>query len=220
RQGFDVVYAVRKKRKESPLKRAAYALFYRTMRTIAEIEVPIDAGDFCLLDRRVVDVLASLPERNRFLRGLWSWIGFKQVGVEYNRDARQGGVPKYTLRKLVLLALAGYIGFSAFPLRAAAGLGLLSAGAGFALALWALLTKLMNIPSPQGWASTISVNLFVGGIQLLMLGVIGEYLSRVYDEVRQRPLYIVRGCVGFAIDLPAARDGTTNRRVNRREDML
>jgi dolichol-phosphate mannosyltransferase len=218
RQGFDVVYAVRKKRKERLLKRTAYVLFYRTMRAIAEIEVPLDAGDFCLLDRRVVNALVLLPERNRFLRGLRSWVGFKQVGVEYERDIRQGGVPKYTLRKLVRLALSGYIGFSAFPLRTSAGLGFLSASAGFALALWALVTKLMNIPSPQGWASTISVILFVGGIQLLMLGVIGEYLSRVYDEVRRRPLYIVRDRVGLAGDPQVANDGTADRRVNRRED--
>jgi dolichol-phosphate mannosyltransferase len=218
RQGFEVIYAVRKKRKERLLKRAAYAVFYRTMRAIAEIEVPLHAGDFCLLDRKVVNVFISLPERNRFLRGLRSWVGFKQIGVEYERDARQGGVPKYTLRKLVCLALSGYIGFSALPLRAAAGLGFLSAGAGFVIALWALVTKLMN-GSPQGWASTIAVILFVGGVQLLMLGVIGEYLGRVYDEVRQRPLYIIGDRVGPAGDLPAASDGTADRRVNRREEV-
>src|SRR6267143_2615592 len=185
KQKCDVVYAVRKKRKEGVFKRAADALFYRTMRLIAEIDMPLDAGDFCLMDRHVVEVLVSLPERNRFLRGLRSWVGFRQAAVEYERDARHAGKPKYTLRRLVTLALSGYVGFSAVPLRAAAWLGILSATGGFLLILWAVGTKLMDIPSPRGWASTVAVVLFSGGVQLLMLGVIGEYLSRVYDEVRQ-----------------------------------
>jgi polyisoprenyl-phosphate glycosyltransferase len=197
RQGYDVVYAQRKNRKEGLLKRAGYALFYRTMRAMAEIDIPLDAGDFCLLDRRVVDTLVSLRERNRFLRGLRSWVGFKQIGVEYERESRHAGAPKYTLRKLVRLALSGYIGFSALPLRAAAGLGFLAAATGFALAAWAIVTKILDIASPRGWASTLAVVLFVGGAQLFMLGVIGEYLSRVYDEVRQRPIYIVSSHVGF-----------------------
>ncbi|MGH8009648.1 MAG: glycosyltransferase family 2 protein [Candidatus Binatia bacterium] len=217
RQGYEVVYAVRRKRKETFLKRAGYALFYRTMKAIAEIDVPLNAGDFCLLDRSVVDTLAALPERNRFLRGLRSWVGFKQVGVEYEREARHAGVPKYTLRKLIRLALSGYIGFSAMPLRAAVWLGFLSAGTGFTVALWVLITKLMDIPSPRGWASTVALILFVGGIQLLMLGIIGEYVGRVYDEVRQRPLYIVHSRLGFPpvratmtgddLAAPAARPG-------------
>ena len=198
REGYDVVYAVRRKRKEGPLKRAAYAAFYRSMKAISEIEVPLDAGDFCLLDRRVVETLVSLRERNRFLRGLRSWVGFKQIGVEYERDARHAGEPKYTLRKLVGLALSGYIGFSAMPLRAAAWLGVAAAGAGFLLVLWALVSKLAGLYTPRGWASTLAVILFIGGVQLLVLGVIGEYLSRVYDEVRRRPLYVVRSRVGVA----------------------
>jgi glycosyltransferase involved in cell wall biosynthesis len=197
RKGYDVVYAVRKKRKEPLLKRAAYALFYRTMKLIAEIDVPLDAGDFCLMDRRVVDILISLRERNRFLRGLRSWLGFKQIGVEYERDARHAGDPKYTLRKLMGLAISGYIGFSAMPLRLAVWFGLIAAGMGFLVAVWAVFTKLAGIYSPTGWASTIAVIMFIGGVQLLMLGVIGEYLSRVYDEVRQRPHYLVRSQVGF-----------------------
>jgi polyisoprenyl-phosphate glycosyltransferase len=199
RQGYDVVYAVRIKRKESIFKRTAYAAFYRTMRVISEIDVPLDAGDFCLMDRRVVDTLISIRERNRFLRGLRSWVGFKQIGVEYDRDARHAGVPKYTLRKLIDLALSGYIGFSALPLRIATWLGLCAAGTGFLIAIWAILSKLVGIYSPQGWASTIAIIMFIGGLQLLVLGVIGEYLSRVYDEVRQRPLYIIRSRVGFEV---------------------
>jgi dolichol-phosphate mannosyltransferase len=196
REGFEVVYALRRGRKEGLPKRAAYALFYRTLKAISEIDLPADAGDFCLLDRRVVDALAALPERNRFLRGLRSWVGFRQVGVQYERDARASGKPKYTLSKLVRLALSGYVGFSALPLRAAAWLGFAAAAVGFAVGVWAIVTRLLQIPSPRGWASTIAVILFVGGIQLLVLGVIGEYLGRVYDEVRRRPTYIVGSEVG------------------------
>src|SRR2546428_60601 len=154
-------------------------------------------GSAEILDGRVVGAVATLPERNRFLRGLRSWVGFRQVGVEYERDARHAGETKYTLRKLLRLALSGYVGFSAMPLRAAAWLGFVSASAGFAIALWAVATNLLDIPSPRGWASTMGIILFVGGVQLVMLGVVGEYLSRVYDEVRRRPLYIVRSRVGF-----------------------
>ena len=214
RGGYDVVYAVRKKRKEGTLKRAAYALFYRTLKAIAQIDVPLDAGDFCLLDRRVVDALVRLPEQNRFLRGLRSWVGFKQTGIEYERDARHAGVPKYTARKLIRLAMSGYIGFSAMPLRASAWLGFLSASAGFVMALWAVVTKLMGILSPHGWASTLAVILFIGGVQLIILGVIGEYLSRVYDEVRQRPLYIVRSRVG----LPRISYRRAGKRISNRHD--
>ena len=199
-QGYEVVFAVRRRRKEGHLKRGAYAVFYRTMHAMADIDLPLDAGDFCLLDRRVVDTLVGLRERNRFLRGLRSWVGFRQIGVEYEREARVAGEPKYTLRKLVRLALSGYVGFSAMPLRASVWLGLLSSAAGFLLGVWALATKLLGIYSPQGWVSTIVVIMLVSGVQLLMLGVIGEYLARVYDEVRQRPLYIERSRLGFDSD--------------------
>jgi dolichol-phosphate mannosyltransferase len=197
RRGYQVVYAVRRRRPEGRLKRAAYAAFYRTMRAIAEIDVPLDAGDFCLMDRRVVDALVALRERHRFLRGLRSWVGFRQIGVEYERERRHAGEPKYTLRRLVRLALAGYVGFSGMPLRVAAWLGTLAAGAGFLIALWAVITRIAGLYSPRGWASTIAVILFIGGVQLLVLGVMGEYLGRIYDEVRGRPLYVVRSRLGF-----------------------
>jgi dolichol-phosphate mannosyltransferase len=198
RAGYEVVYAVRRKRKESLWKRAAYNTFYRTMKLIAEIDTPLDAGDFCLMDDRVVQTLVALRERNRFLRGLRSWVGFKQIGVEYERAARNAGEPKYTLRKLIKLALSGYIGFSSLPLRLAAWLGLLSASAGFLLTIWVVVEKLRGVVAPQGWASTIAVILFISGVQLIILGVIGEYLGRVYDEVRRRPLYVVSARAGFA----------------------
>ena len=191
RAGYEIVYAVRKKRKENLFKRTSYKIFYRSLQVVANIDVPLDAGDFCLMDRRVVEVLTALPERNRFLRGLRSWVGFAQVGVEYERQARLAGTPKYTLRKLMGLALSGYIGFSAAPLRVASALGACSALAGVGLIIWAVLEKLSSHPTPWGWASTVSIILFMGGMQLGVLGVIGEYLSRTYDEVRRRPLYIV-----------------------------
>jgi polyisoprenyl-phosphate glycosyltransferase len=214
RDGHEVVYAVRRRRKETALKRAAYAVFYRTLRAIAEIDVPLEAGDFCLLDRRVVDTLVGLPERNRFLRGLRSWVGFRQVGIDYERDARFAGTSKYTLRKLLRLALSGYVGFSAMPLRAATWLGFGAASAGFVIALWAVVTKILDVPSPRGWASTLAVVLFVGGVQLLMLGVLGEYVGRVYDEVRRRPLYVVRARLGLD-DEATAHGRETERRVVR-----
>ena len=192
REGYEVVYAIRRNRKEGWPKRMAYSLFYRMMKAMAAIDMPVEAGDFCLLDRRVVDVLISLREQNRFLRGLRSWVGFKQIGIPYDRPARCAGVPKYTLRKLMHLALSGYLGFSVAPLRLASWLGIASASLGFVLILWVLVTKLTHQVTPQGWASTLAVVLFIGGLNLLVLGVIGEYLSRVYDEVRRRPLYLIR----------------------------
>jgi polyisoprenyl-phosphate glycosyltransferase len=215
REGYDIVYAVRRRRKENFLKRTAYVVFYRTLKVIANIDVPLHSGDFCLMDRRVVDTLVSLRERNRFLRGLRSWVGFRQVSIEYERDARLAGLPKYTMRKLINLALSGYIGFSAMPLHAATWLGFFSAGIGFVTALWVLATKLLDIPSPRGWASTLAVILFVGGIQLVMLGIVGEYLSRVYDEVRQRPLYVVRSRLGLGPS-EAVRESEKDQDLNRR----
>ncbi len=191
RAGFEIVYAIRKKRKENFFKRSCYKVFYRSLQIVANIDMPLDAGDFCLMDRRVIDALTSLPEHNRFLRGLRSWVGFAQVGVEYERQARLAGEPKYTFGKLLGLALSGYIGFSAMPLRIASGLGACSALGGLGLFVWAVLQKLTNRPTPWGWASTVSMILFLGGMQLGVLGIIGEYLSRTYDEVRGRPLYIV-----------------------------
>lgn len=198
REGYDVIYAIRRSRRESFLKRAAYKTFYRTLRAIAEIETSLDVGDFCLMDYRVVATLVALRERNRYLRGLRSWVGFKQIGIEYERQSRHAGTPKYTLRKLIRLALSGYIGFSSLPLRAAAWLGILFATLGFVMTIWIVVEKLRGGPfAPQGWTSTVAIILIISGIQLIILGVIGEYLGRVYDEVRRRPLYIVSSQVGI-----------------------
>lgn len=200
RSGYQVAYAVRRTRKESWLRRLVYGFFYRSLRALADIDTPLDSGDFCLLDRCVVEALRAMPERNRFLRGLRSWTGFRQMGVLYDREARTLGESKYSLRKLFRLALSGYVGFSIMPLRIAGLLGLLGAGAGVALAGWAITVKILGETAPPGWASTFAAILFVSGLQLLVLGIIGEYLGRVYDEVRRRPLYILRDRVGFGAE--------------------
>jgi dolichol-phosphate mannosyltransferase len=196
RGGSQVVYAVRRRRTEGRLKRAAYKTFYRTLRHLAEVPIPLDAGDFCLMDRQVVDAMLAMPEGGRFIRGLRTWVGFRQTELPYDRPPRVAGRPKYDLRRLVRLALDGYIGFSAAPLRLASWLGILAAGAGFWVLVWATYTRLTGIPSPRGWPSTMAVILFLGGTQLVVLGIIGEYLARVYDEVRSRPTYIVSRLVG------------------------
>lgn len=200
RSGADVAYGVRSARHEGFLKRMGYAVFYRSMRVMADVEMPLEAGDFCLMDRRVVEVVIRLPERDRFLRGLRAWAGFRQVGVPFPRGERSAGEAKYTFRKLVSLALSGYMGFSILPLRLASMLGLLAAGVGFLLALWVIGVKLSGVAAPQGWASSVSLELLSSGVQLLVLGVIGEYLGRIYNEVRQRPTYVVRDRVGFDPD--------------------
>lgn len=197
REGYQVAYAVRRRRKEGALKRAAYALFYRSLVLISEIELPLDAGDFCLLDRQVIEGMRAMPERQRFVRGLRSWVGFRQVGVEYERQARYAGEPKYTLRKLVRLALAGYVGFSTAPLRLASLLGFLASCLGLLLVVWAVMGRILGSDLPRGWASTLAIVLLLGGAQLLVLGVMGEYLGRMYDEVRARPTYIVSRRVGW-----------------------
>jgi dolichol-phosphate mannosyltransferase len=149
------------------------------------------------MDRAVVDTLVGLRERNRFLRGLRSWVGFRQARVEYERAARHAGRPKYTVRKLLSLAVSGYVGFSSFPLRLAAWIGVFAATTGFLLGVWVITRHYTDPLTPRGWTSMSAIVLFVGGVQLVMLGVIGEYVGRIYDEVRRRPLYIVRARTGF-----------------------
>ena len=195
--GYDVVYGIRESRKESWLKRSAYWTFYRTLQVVARIDIPLDAGDFCLMRRPVVDAVNSLPERNRFIRGLRSWVGFRQVGLKYARAARAGGDPKYTWRRLMRLALDGFIAFSDAPLRLASYLGLV-VGAGAFLAIGVVLYfRLFTDRSIPGFASVAILILFIGGVQLLSVGMMGEYLGRIYDEVKQRPLYVVRETVGL-----------------------
>ncbi len=204
REGYEVVYAVRRKRKENVGKRLCYRLFYRILRRLSSIDVPLDAGDFCVMDRAVVDVLKSMPERARFVRGLRSWAGFRQTGMEYERQARWGGEPKYTVRKLVQLAVNGVLCLSSSPLRWAGWMGITLCGSSILLLLvlivwWFSKATLFGIhPSNSiGWTSIMSALLLLSGIQLLMIGIIGEYLARVFDEVKQRPAWIVARAWGF-----------------------
>jgi dolichol-phosphate mannosyltransferase len=192
RDGYEVVYAVRQKRKEGPLKRLAYYTFYRVLRAISDLEIPLDSGDFCLMDRCVLDALKALPERVRFVRGLRTFVGFRQVGVCYERAAREAGKPKYTFRALVGLALDGLVSFSSYPLHLVTYLGLAAAGLAGVLGLWALVDALYNAQTPRGWASTIVVVLFMSAVQLISLGIMGEYVRRIFLECKGRPTYIIR----------------------------
>ncbi len=192
RQGHDVVYAVRTRRKENIFKRACYFVFYRLLRAISDIDIPLDSGDFCLMDRKVVDVLKHLPEQLRFIRGLRTFVGFRQIGLQYERAAREAGKPKYTLRALVRLAVDGLVSFSGYPLHLVTYLGFASAGLAVAMSVWAFIDSLYNRATPRGWASTIIVVLFMGAIQLLSLGIIGEYIRRIFLECKGRPAFIVR----------------------------
>jgi dolichol-phosphate mannosyltransferase len=192
RGGAEVVYAIRTRRKEGLLKRAGYYVFYRLLRALSDVQIPLDSGDFCLMDRKVVDALKRLPERQRFVRGLRAFVGYRQEALPYARDARQAGRPKYTLRALFRLAFDGLFNFSAVPLRLVSYLGLGGVGMALLLTLWVLADTLFNQRAPRGWASTLVVVLFLGSVQLVSLGVIGEYLQRIFVEVKGRPTYLVR----------------------------
>jgi polyisoprenyl-phosphate glycosyltransferase len=192
REGFEVVYAIRRKRKENIFKRMAYALFYRLLRKLSYLHIPLDSGDFCLMDKRVVSVIKNLHERNRFVRGLRTWAGFRQTGLEYERDARFAGEPKYTFGKLLKLAYDGLFSFSTVPLRLAVYMGFMFSGLSFIGGFIIIYRKIVHQIDVIGWASTIVIMTFLGGLLLMTLGVIGEYISRIYEEVKQRPIYIVQ----------------------------
>jgi glycosyltransferase involved in cell wall biosynthesis len=191
RQGYEVVYAIRTKRKEVLWKRCAYALFYRTLRAVSDIDIPLDSGDFCLMDRIVVDAIKKMSERQRFVRGLRSFAGYRQTGVRYERAARQAGQPKYTFRSLVRLAMDGLIGFSAFPLALIMYVGLGTMGLSFVVGGWLAVTGVVKFEVPAGWALTLWVVLAVGGMNLLSLGIIGQYVRRIFLETKGRPTYII-----------------------------
>jgi dolichol-phosphate mannosyltransferase len=192
REGHDVVYAIRAQRKESWMKRGAYAAFYRLLRRVANIEIPLDAGDFCIMDRRVVDLLTGMPERNRFVRGIRSWVGLDQVGLAYERHARQAGRPKFTFTRLVYLALDGLVSFSYLPLRIITMLGFGVSLLSIILAVFYAIKKLTVGLNPPGFATLIVAIFFLAGMQLVTIGVIGEYVGRIFEEVKRRPLYVVR----------------------------
>src|SRR5260221_4300289 len=204
RQGYDVAYAIRRKRKEGLLKTAACALFYRLLRFLSNIEIPLDSGDFCVMSKRVAEALRQMPERRAFLRGLRAWAGFRQVGIEYQRPPRAAGKTKYPLAKLVGLAMDGIFSFSTWPLRVASYLGfaalLFSMGWGTLHLFWRLLGfELMGHRATElpGWTTLVCGMFFLGGLQLLLLGCVGEYIGRIYEEIKQRPRWITRELVGL-----------------------
>lgn len=190
-KGFDVVYAQRAKRKEGWFLRTAHAIFYRTIAAMADIGLPLDAGDFGLLSRRVIEELRRLPEHHRYLRGLRAWIGFRQIGIVVERSPRYSGASKYGLRGLVRLAFDGIFAFSTVPLRVAALMGLVTVAGSLAYAAYAIYVRLFQGYAPQGFTALIIAITFLSGVQLLFLGIIGEYLGRVYEEGKRRPHYVV-----------------------------
>jgi polyisoprenyl-phosphate glycosyltransferase len=202
RDGNDVVYAVRKSRQEAFIKRGCYAAFYRLLRSLSMVSIPLDAGDFALMDRRVVDCLKALPERSRFIRGLRTWVGFRQAGVEYEREKRFAGVPKYTWSKLVHLAVNGLLSFSALPLRMATAVGFMISLGSLLGIIVALYLKLFTDLAIPGWTTTVIPILVLGGIQLLSIGILGEYIAQIFDEVKRRPLYLVDGVLDSERDSP------------------
>jgi polyisoprenyl-phosphate glycosyltransferase len=195
-KGYDVVYAVRERRDgESRVRLFAIGAFYRLFRRMAATDIPADTGDFRLLSRRAVDALARMPERARYLRGMTSWIGFQQTGVAYRRDARYAGTSKYPFTKLVGLALDGITSFSVAPIRLVTRLGYAMLVFCVGVLAWTLYTRFFTSNAPQGWTSLLAAVLLLGGMQMLGIGIVGQYIARIFEETKQRPLYFVAEAV-------------------------
>jgi dolichol-phosphate mannosyltransferase len=193
KEGYEVVYAVRGEREgESWFKKFTAAMFYRLIYSITDVKIPVDTGDFRLMDRKVVDVLKQMQERHRFPRGMSAWVGFKQIGITYKRAARVAGVTKYPFSKMLKLALNAITGFSYFPLQVATYFGFFSAGISILAIPVVVYMRMMGSGAFFGQATTLIAVLFLGGVQLISLGILGEYIGRLYDEAKGRPLYIVR----------------------------
>ncbi|MFA7673015.1 MAG: glycosyltransferase family 2 protein [Clostridia bacterium] len=192
-EGYDVVYAIRAKRKgETFFKKFTAKVFYRFLKSMCDVEIPVDTGDFRLISRQVSDVLKNLTERNRYVRGLVSWVGFKQTGIYYEREERFAGETKYPLKKMLKLSVDGITSFSTKPLKLSEWVGSIMAIIGFIYAVVIIIRKMAGTNMQEGWASTIVAILIIGGIQLIMLGIAGEYIARIFDESKNRPLYIIK----------------------------
>ncbi|RBN49746.1 glycosyltransferase family 2 protein [Flavobacterium psychrolimnae] len=190
-KGYDVIYAIRKNRKESFLKKLAYSAYYRLQKRISSFNIPIDSGDFSMLSRRVVDTMNDMPEQSRYLRGMRAWVGFKQIGFEYDRDERQAGETKYSWSKLFELAFNGIFNFSDFPIKFITRLGFLTVLFSFIYFVYNVYRKIMYNDVPQGFTATILAIILFSGVQLISLGLIGEYVLRIYNQVRNRPLFVI-----------------------------
>lgn len=204
--GCDVVYATRAHRKEAWWLKLAYFLFYRLLATLSQLNLPLDAGDFALISRRVVEELRRMPEHHRYLRGLRTWVGFRQIGIPVARAQRHSGRSKYSLRKLFELASDGIFAFSIVPLRAATLLGALATGLSGVFAVYSVYAKFFLHRTPQGFTALVLLITFLSGILLFFLGIIGEYVGRLYEEVKARPHYIIRKTVGWPS--PRSRDAS------------
>lgn len=199
RQGYEVVYAQRlQRRREGWFKRFTAYVFYRLLHQLADVDIPTDTGDFCLMDRRVVDALNAMPERNRYIRGLRSWLGFRQTAISFERDPRFAGEVKYTFRKSLALAIDGLVSFSRVPLRISTYLGLFSAAIAILMAILIVYWRFFSPVSPLTGFATIAVAIFfLGAVQLFSIGILGEYIGRIYEEVKNRPLYTLGEVAGF-----------------------
>lgn len=192
REGYDVVYGVRSSRAdETAFKKLTASVYYRLLSRMSPVEIPVDTGDFRLMSRRAIDALSAMPERARYVRGMVAWLGFRQIGVPFARDARHAGETKYPLRKMIAFATDGMISFSAVPLRLATWLGMFMALAAVVYFFYAVWMKVMVGSAIQGWTSLVAVVVFIGAAQLICLGIIGEYVGRIYEEVKRRPLYLI-----------------------------
>ena len=196
-KGYDVVYGTRENREgESRFKLASAKWFYRILNYLSEVSIPLDTGDFRLMDRQVVDQLNAMPEKNRFIRGMVSWIGFNQTSIRYQRNARFAGETKYPLRKMLKFGLDGILSFSVKPLKLSIVMGFLSSGIALLMLLYTVYVRLATDQWQSGWASMLVALLFIGGVQLISIGILGEYIARIYNESKNRPLYIVKKNLG------------------------
>lgn len=208
-EGYDVVYAQRVRRKEGPLLRLAYFVFYRLIASMSRLKLPVDSGDFSLMSRRVVDEIRRSPEHNRYLRGLRTWVGFRQAGVPVERAQRFAGRSKYSLRGLVRLAFDGIFAFSTAPLRAAAVLGAVAVTLSVLFSLYSIYARVVLHRVPEGFTALIVVMTFLSGMNLFFLGVIGEYVGRVYEESKARPLYVIDKLIREGHDRRTGRERRT-----------
>jgi glycosyltransferase involved in cell wall biosynthesis len=207
REGYDVVYGKRIERKgESWFKKLTASMFYRLLRSMTSVNIPLDTGDFRLMDRKVCDAITSMRERSRFIRGMVGWAGFKQTSVDYVRDERFAGETKYPLRKMIQLSLDAMTSFSTKPLKIASVLGFILSAAGFIYLFIVLYQRFFTDSTTQGWTSLIAINLLFHGITLSLLGVLGEYIGRTYEEAKRRPLYLVSDIVNFPGETEPSRE--------------
>ena len=191
-EGFDVVYGVRKKRKEGVLKRGAYYLFYRFLKKIAGIDLPLDSGDFGMMSRRVVDIMNQMPEQSRYLRGMRAWVGFNQIGIAYERKERVAGSPKYNFRMLLGLAYNGIFNFSDAPVKILTRLGCLSILSSLCYFIYSVISKYTTDSVPDGFTALLFVIILFGGVQLISLGILGEYIIRMFFQVKNRPIFLIK----------------------------